>query len=692
MTVKVVFKGVVQGVGFRPSAQRLALEYNIGGQIKNSGGSVELIISAEPQTLDKYIRRLVSAFEIKSYEKTVTEDRRFDGFEIVSSSADGGAPFISPDRAVCAECERELRDPLNRRYRHPFISCVNCGPRYSVINALPYDRENITLSVFEMCEKCEEEYTNPQDRRCHAQTIACRECGPVTSMSVEDAAQLLKDGGVLAVKDTGGYHLACRADIPQSVNKIRELKHREKKPFAVMFSCIEEIEEYCFVGEKEKELLLSPVRPIVLLEARKGFDTSVCGGSSLTGAFLPGNPIQIMLLDEVSPLVMTSANISSRPIITDDEEIKELGVPVLSHNREIACAVDDSVVKVTAGRAQTVRRAAGYVPLAIEIDRSAREDTLCLGGDLKSVFAFHSGKYVYLSQPFGDLEDADVLSRYKENIKRFAALHSFGIDKTVCDAHPTYISSRLFGGERVQHHRAHIASVIAEHRLGGSVLGFAFDGTGYGDDGAIWGSEVFLYDGKTFERKEHLQYVKMPTSDEISRDARLALSCYLGGNELIDSAVRTGTGVVNSSSMGRLFDAVSALLCVCSYNTYEGECACALEELAKKAKKEYHIDVTLNPVDILMQLSDSSAPASERALGFHMMLCRLIVSLSEKYYKSCGVRQIALSGGTFNNKIITENTIRLLEDRGFDVYINELVPCGDGGLALGQAYIAASEK
>lgn len=696
MTVELTFKGIVQGIGFRPTAQRLALEYGVKGQIKNSGGSVKLIISKDSQTLDNYIQRLVSMFEIKSFEKKEIPEIPFEDFKIISSTKDCDTPFITPDLATCADCERELKDSSNRRFSHPFISCINCGPRYTVIRKLPYDRESITMSDFEICEECGKEYTTPQDRRCHAQTIACNNCGPATSITVEKAVEILKSGKILAIKDIGGYHLACRTDAPETVDQIRKIKGREEKPFAVMFSSLEEIEEYCFVNDKEKELLLSSARPIVLLEKKKNFHKSVCGESDYIGAFLPCNPLQILILENVSPLVMTSANISGEPIIIDDREIEKLGVDVISHNREILTPVDDSILKVTAGRVQFIRRARGYVPLAIEIEKKAKKDTLCLGGDLKSVFAFHRDKYVFMSQHFGDLEDADALKSFKESITRFADLHSFKADKIVADKHPNYYSSNLYRNDMtVQHHKAHIVSVIAEHKLKGKILGFAFDGTGYGDDGAVWGSEVFLFDENSkdkLQRKEHLEYTKMLSSDEISKNADLALACYLGGNDLIDKALKGNINTVNSSSMGRLFDAVCALLDIKHYNNFEGECACALESTAKKAKKAYPLEISLNPLEILTQIKNSVAPKEELALGFHMMICKMILSVCEKYRESDSISQVVLSGGTFNNKIITENTIKLLEEKDFMAYINEQVPCGDGGLALGQAYIAAMEE
>lgn len=694
MTKKLTFHGIVQGIGFRPAAQRIASDLNVKGQVKNSGGNVSLIISGKEQALDEFVRRLIAMFEINKYEIENINDLDFTDFKIVHSTSDNQTPFITPDLATCSECERELKNEKNRRFRHPFISCVNCGPRYTIMNTLPYDRENITMSDFDMCDECQTEYTAVYDRRCHAQTIACNHCGPETNISIDKAVGILKRGKILAIKDIGGYHLACRTDSVQSVNAVRKLKGRETKPFAVMFSSVDEIREYCKVNEREKKLLLSPARPIVLLEKIKDFDSSVCGESDYIGAFLPCNPIQIMILDQVSPLVMTSANISGEPIIIDDNEINKFGVDVLSHNRKILTPLDDSVIRVTAGRTQFIRRARGYVPLSIEINRNAKSDTLCMGGDLKAAFAFHRDKYVFLSQYFGDLDNKDVYDCFKSNITRFAKLHGFEQETTVCDAHPNYYSSNMFDADiKIQHHKAHIASVIAEHKLNGKVLGFAFDGTGYGDDGAVWGSEVFLFDKNRIKRVEHLKYTKMLASDEISKNAELALACYLGGNELVDSAIENNINTMLSSSMGRLFDAVCALLDIRHYNNYEGECACALERAAKRADKEYMLIPALDPADILTQIKNAmcESTAEEIALGFHMMICRLIADISEKYRNKYDVNQIALSGGVFNNRIITASTISILEEKGFSVYINERVPCGDGGIALGQAYLSGLE-
>lgn len=695
MTRRLTFNGIVQGIGFRPTAKRIAAELGVNGTVRNSGGNVEIIMTAQTQALDEFVRRLVDLFEIKNYTEDVIDNQNFTSFEIIHSTWDNNTPFITPDLATCRDCEKELKDKNNRRYNHPFISCINCGPRYTVINTLPYDRENITMSPFEMCGKCKDEYIETPNRRCHAQTIACNDCGPVTNITVNEAVNILNNGKILAIKDIGGYHLACKTDCNETVTQLRNMKGRETKPFAVMFNSIDEIKEYCFVNDKEEAFLLSSARPIVLLKKKKDFNPNVCGNSDFIGAFLPCNPIQIMILDKVSPLVMTSANISGEPIITDDEKIKKFGVDILSHNREILTPLDDSIVQIVAGRTQFIRRARGYVPLAIEINNTAKKDTLCLGGDLKSAFAFHRDKYVFMSQYFGDLEDEDVFRLYKSNIKRFSDLHGFKIEKIAADAHPHYYSSNMFNNDiTVQHHKAHIASVIAEHQLNGKVLGFALDGTGYGDDGAIWGCEVIRFNQKTFERVEHLDYTKMLASNETARNSDTALSCYLGGNTLIDTALKNNINTVMSSSMGRLFDAAASLLDIGHKNTYEGECAIALENAARRATEPINMNGSSNPKNILLQIKElkEKYPPNDIALGFHIMVCKMIYKIAVKYRKSENITQIALSGGVFNNRIITENTIKLLEEDGFSVYINEKVPCGDGGIALGQAFIASLEE
>jgi hydrogenase maturation protein HypF len=663
---------------------RLANELKIKGEVKNSGGNVTIIAQGTKEALDTLIQRLIAVFKIKYYNTQEIKDKNYTDFKIVHSNNDNDIPFITPDLATCADCEKELKDENNRRYHHPFISCVNCGPRYTIINSLPYDRERIVMNKFNMCDKCSNEYINPFDRRCHAQTIACNECGPATNISIDSAVKILQQDKILAIKDIGGYHLACKCNTDTAL-KLRELKGRETKPFAIMFSSTDEIKKYCKVSDKEEELLTSPARPIVLLEKIKDFPSGICDSSDYIGAFLPCNPIQIMILDRISPLIMTSANYSGEPIITNDKEIKKFNVDILSHNREILTPIDDSIVQINSGRTQFIRRARGYVPLAIDIGIKSDKKLLCMGGDLKSSFCIVNQGYAYPSQYFGDLEDVDYFNSYKENISRFCNLHSFTPDIKVCDKHPLYYSSNMFDCDiKVQHHLAHAYSVIAEHHLKGDVLSFVFDGTGYGDDSAIWGSEVFL----NTKRVEHLQYTKMIASDEISKNPDLALACYDKSNELINKAIENNINTVNSSSMGRLFDAVCSALDIKHYNTYEGECAQALESVAKTASKPFYIEPTLNPIQIIKAVKSATAPKNEVALGFHICLSELILNIAKKY----NVKQITLSGGCFVNRLLMSNTIKLLEENNFDVYTNEQVSSGDNGICLGQAYLAIMEE
>lgn len=633
--------------------------------------------------MDAFVQRLAAIFDIESYNKEKLPNTKYNEFKIVHSSNDNSIPFITPDLATCADCEKELKNENNRRYHHPFISCVNCGPRYTIINSLPYDRERITMSKFDLCEKCRKEYTTPSNRRCHAQTIACPECGPETGITINEAVKILENDKILAIKDIGGYHLACTCKTSTAL-KLREIKGREKKPFAIMFSSVEEIKEYCKVSNEEQKLLTSPARPIVLLEKIKDMPSGICDSSDYIGAFLPCNPIQIMILERVSPLIMTSANLSGEPIIIDDNEINKFGVDILSHNRDILTPIDDSIVQINAGRIQFIRRARGYVPLAIDIGINSEKKVLCLGGDLKSSFCILNNNFVYPSQYFGDLEDEDYFKAYKNNISRFCTLHSFTPEIIVSDKHPLYHSGSLFQSDiKIQHHLAHAYSVIAEHHLKGDTLSFVLDGTGYGDDGAIWGAEVFF----NRERVRHLEYTKMLASDDISKNADLALACYDGSNELINKAIERNINTVNSSSMGRLFDAVCAALDIKHFNSYEGECAAALESAARKAEKAFFIEPSLNPKKIIEAVKSAPAPKEEVALGFHIMLSELILNIAQEF----NVKQITLSGGCFVNRILLTNTIHLLEDNGFQVYTNEQVSPGDNGICLGQAYLSISE-
>ena len=714
MTKKYTISGIVQGIGFRPNVKRAAQKHGVKGYVKNLGGAVEIAAKGgDVQAFREEIKSLPQSL-ITSFHETDDADIDYDSFDIIESGIDSGSvPVLTPDLATCDRCMDEFYNPKNRRFMHPFISCTYCGPRYSIQQSTPYDRENITMADFEMCPECAREYTNITDRRCHAQTIACNKCGPKLSYTVSgdplsEAVRTIKNGGIVAVKDIGGYHFACAADNEAAAAALREIKRRDRKPFAVMFNTIVQIREYTETDELEEKTLLSPARPIVLVKKKRDFAPSVCGESDYIGAFLPCNPVQHYLTKMCGALVMTSANVSGEPIIIKNEDIFRLkretgGFEILSHNRRILTPLDDSVCRVICGKVQMIRRARGYTPLPIDIDNKTDKAILALGGDLKAAHCFAKNGRAYMSQYFGDLENADAYSAWESGIEHLGNILDLSPDVVIKDAHPLYLSGRSREGKTLQHHFAHMASVMAEHKISGSALGFVFDGTGYGEDGNIWGGEVIKYDGD-FTRQTSLEYTCLLGGDESALDAALTLDCYLisAGMEprsdsgtLVKAAVENNVNTVKSSSMGRLFDAVSALLGVRSYNSYEGECAIMLESAAAKADKLYPLTLSASQGkwqtsqlirDIVTAL-DNGADKKALALGFHKAVADAVISCAENENE----KNIILSGGVFANRILTEMCYAGLRERGYRVYINEQFPTNDGGIALGQVWWGAKE-
>ncbi len=771
--------GIVQGVGFRPFALRLADELNLSGNVRNRNGIVIINITGDKEALDEYVRRLaLSAPEgAKILKMDVDEitDREYEAdtgmkkedalrspmFVIAKSDAPATSeqtPALSPDIATCGRCEREMYDKNNRRYMHPFISCTDCGPRYSIIKNIPYDRETTSMHMFDMCGRCDNEYRNPKDVRCHAQTIACHECGPTLRLRKDkagddeeltgadalfEAKEMLDNGKIIAVKDIGGYHFVCRIGDTEAILKLRELKKRQSKSFAVMFKNTDEVKKYAYVNETEEKCLNSKARPIVLVKKIPGSDMfdEVCGDSIYIGAMLASNPVQIYLANESSaPLIMTSGNLGGEPIIISDEKmtalIKAKGIisGMLFHDREIMTPLDDSIVRVICGRMQVIRRARGYVPLPLRLKNCDCEKTiLASGGDLKASFCFLKDSQAVCSQYFGDLDDYDAGGAWKNNIKRMAELYNLKPHILVCDMHPHYYSAHMAKALydydeviKVQHHYAHIASVAAEHGLTGEILGFAFDGTGYGCDETIWGGEAILMKGCSFERLAHLEAVCMCGGDEIAKDADMALMCYMisAGEDpesvfdikipenkeklsLVKSVIEYKIGLAYSSSMGRLFDAVCALIGIRHYNNYEGECAMALEKAAceyeDSGKRQISCSLKCengvwDTAGLIKQILryrmqgayDTDAGRKEAAYAFHEAIASAVADYSYEYSKTKeGKIQIALSGGVFMNSLLTKMIIDKLKNDRFVVYFNEKVPVNDGGIALGQAYIAA---
>ena len=765
MTLLITVFGIVQGVGYRPFVARLAEELKVAGSILNCGGIVQIVAdSPSDALLDQFIQRLradqPAGADVIEIQTAVLPDSHPDGFHIVQSSraiqTDGMIasliprhPLIPADLPLCETCRQELYDPRNRRYLYPFISCVACGPRYSIIKDLPYDRDTVTMDIFPMCPACATEYTANLDRRRHAQTISCHDCGPQLILrsdgrilhrkeALDLSIRLLREGGVLALKGIGGYQLACLPSDEKAAQDLRQLKKRDKKPFAVMFPDMESLQDLCEVCDSEQTLLASAARPIVLLrkKAGKDFRPSVCGESRFIGAFLPYTPLHQLLTDACGPLVMTSANLSSNPILYRDEDMLEFASPFLSgvlyNERRITTPLDDSVARIVPGcrdLVQIIRRSRGYVPAPVLVRQRTAKAVLAMGGDLKSSFCLYHGDRAYISQYFGDMENPLVSKAYQENIVRMESLFEIRPEAIACDLHPLYfttgIADRLAKASQpaipvipVQHHHAHAASVMAEHNLD-QAIGVIFDGTGYGTDGAIWGGEFLLCRDRTYERLAHLGYVTLCGGDLAARNARLASQCYRiaadpAANEAVDdseemallrSAIRHQVNTSLTSSMGRLFDAVSAVLCIRDENTFEAECAIALENEAVKfaensrngvESEAVHFDIAFGPRETIVDqaglfksirtLAGHVDPGA-LAFAFHMavaeMVRRVCLDIREKTLENI----VVLSGGVFANMLLLQECIRQLEDCGFDVRINARVPSNDGGICLGQAWL-----
>jgi hydrogenase maturation protein HypF len=747
MTFIITVTGIVQGVGFRPFVARLAKELNITGTVMNSGGIVKIIAEGSNGAIDSFVHRLKfnqpSGADVGKIIVERVADVLFKDFSIISSDQnDDGIPLIPSDLPICDSCKSELYDSRNRRYYYPFISCVACGPRYSIIDSLPYDRNSITMREFTMCDECDHEYHELDNRRLHAQTISCHYCGPqlilMTSNStchnneaLDKSIEILRSGRILAVKGTGGYQFACLPTSKNAVNNLRALKNRDMKPFAVMFPSLDVIKKFCYINNEEESLLKSPATPIVLLKQKnKSFCRGVNAESQYLGGFLAYTPLHQLLTDACGPLIMTSGNIASNPIIIDDDEMLQMSSPylegVLYNKRKINTNLDDSVCRVICGKAQIIRRSRGYVPLSIDLQQESKRSVLAMGGDVKSCFCLYSFNRAYLSQYFGDMENYNVSRIYQKNLQRMSKMFGIHPEVIACDLHPHYITTHLAEKTaksqnikliKIQHHHAHAATVMAEYNLS-SCIGVVFDGTGYGTDGKIWGGEFLLCKANEYERLGHLGYITICGGDSASRNAELTACSYIYAAdetvqeaditkssyyELVKSAIVNKVNIQESSSMGRLFDAVSAILNIKKENTFEGECAIALEKSADiflegggapypmefridYGDKETLVDQVGLIKTVITGMNKGFSPEA-LALGFHKAIARMILNVCSHIRSSSGENRIALSGGVFANRILTEDSVALLTNAGFEVFINSVVPTNDSGICLGQAWL-----
>jgi hydrogenase maturation protein HypF len=740
-------RGRVQGVGFRPAVWRHARALALDGDVLNDGDGVLVRVAggrAGAAELVEALRRNPPPLaEIDSIETRGCAMVPEAGFRIVKSQHGVANTQVAPDARLCAACEAEIADPAARRFGYAFANCTHCGPRLTIINAIPYDRATTTMVEFPMCADCRAEYGNPDDRRFHAEPIACPACGPRLSLRdsagavaggdpTAEAARLLAAGAILAIKGLGGYQLACDATNAEAVARLRRGKRRDGKPFALMVRDLEMARRHCELDEVEARLLEGAAAPIVLLRARPGagIAAGVAPGLTSLGVMLPTTPLHALLLARVeTPLVMTSGNLTGEPQIIDDaeaaEEFAAIASHILSHDRAIANRVDDSVVRVMAGVPRLLRRARGYAPAPIRlpVGFEAAPDLLALGGELKSAFCLLKDGQAILSQHQGDLEQATAFADFRKNLALYRNLFGHVPAAVAVDMHPDYLSSKLGRGMgvpvvEVQHHHAHIASCLAENNWpldGGKVLGIALDGLGYGDDGAIWGGEFLLADYHGFTRLAHFKPVAMPGGTAAIREPWRNLHAHLRAASIgtgafaalqgkplaiLASMIERGINAPLASSCGRLFDAVAAALALCDgAQTYEGDAATRLEALAEDIDGGCGYDFAissgvLDPAPMWTALRDdlaAGAALAQIAARFHAGLARALTEMTRLLARTASFDTVALSGGCFQNRLLFEQTLRGLENAGFAVLSHARVPANDGGLALGQAAIAAAQ-
>lgn len=741
---RIKIRGIVQGVGFRPFVFRLAHRFELRGWVLNSSSSVIIHIEGKKEKLNEFIISLKKEKPAPAVIDYISiEDTKFEGFERFeikeSIEVKDGFQPVSPDLATCDDCLRELFDSKDRRYLYPFINCTNCGPRFTIIEDIPYDREKTTMKFFKMCEDCEREYRDPLSRRFHAQPNACPVCGPRVEYRkgilvekekwIEKAVEDLKKGLIVAIKGLGGFHLACDALNENAVQRLREKKLRRDKPFAVMMKDIEMVEKYCFFNDKEKEILLSLQRPILLLEEKEDskIAPSVAPNQKYQGVMLPSTPLHHILLSFYGkPLVMTSGNITEEPIAMENEEalerLKGIADSFLLHNRRIYSRYDDSVVRVIFDKKILQRRARGYAPFPIYLPLEVDEILGC-GGELKNTFCLTKKKYAFISQHIGDLENMETMENFIRTLELYKKLFRIEPKIVAYDLHPRYLSTqyalslenvKLIG---VQHHHAHMASCMIENEYTGKAIGVSFDGTGYGIDGKIWGGEFLLGDFKSFERKGHLSYIPLSGGEEtIKKPYRMALCyllsisdnvpSYLHENFLrilkdkeinaLKSMLENDFNTVLTSSSGRLFDAVSAVLGIREINSYEAQSAMELEMIVDKNEMGYY-PIEVNDNLIFDQLSIFNSVLEDIKKGvekgkisarFHNTIAQLILKGCEILRDSAGINTVALSGGVFQNLYLFKKVVNLLKSSGFSVLDHKKVPTNDGGISLGQAIIA----
>ncbi|MDX2345070.1 MAG: carbamoyltransferase HypF [Acidimicrobiia bacterium] len=736
--------GVVQGVGFRPTVYQLAMSLDLNGFVGNDSAGVFVELEGPRASIDDFVLRLLAdpppLAHIDAIERRDIDPAGDTEFAIVESRRnDNATTLVSPDLDVCADCRAEMNDPQDRRYRYPFINCTNCGPRFTITRETPYDRPLTTMASFLMCDRCQAEYDDPANRRFHAQPNACADCGPHvwlekdSRLPVDDVIAATRAriaaGEIVAIKGIGGFHLACDARNADAVATLRERKHRTAKPFAVMAADLATAEAVTDLVAEERRLLESRERPIVLVKESGDSDlvAGIAPGNSRIGVMLPYAPLHHLLLEPGDVWVMTSANYASEPIVKSNTEARaklgELADVLLLHDRSIHVHCDDSVVRVAAGAELPVRRSRGFAPFPVRLP-IAVPPTLAVGGELKATFCLADGKNGFMSQHIGDMENLETLDAFTAAVEHMTGLFRIEPERVVADMHPRYLSSRWaedhYGDRliRIQHHHAHIGSVMAESGHTGPVIGFSFDGTGYGTDGTIWGGEILVGDLDGLSRVGHLGVAQLVGGDAaVKRPYRMALSHLWAANvdwdkrlppvvhaseeerRIVRQQLETGLNSIETTSIGRLFDAVASIAGIRQEISYEGQAAIELEALGTPdAEGEYRFDLittdtglVLDPGAVIAAVAGdvvAEIPVAVISTRFHRALASAIVAAAREMRQRYHIDTAALSGGVFQNVTLLEAAKRGLEESGFEVLVHRLVPPNDGGLALGQVALA----
>jgi len=752
--VRIDIRGVVQGVGFRPFVYQLATKHNLKGWVCNTSESVKIEIEGEAEAIEQFLLDLREQAPPRAHIEDITTTycpaANYENFEIRHSIAEEGKyQLISPDIATCQDCLKEILNPDDRRYRYPFTNCTNCGPRFTIIKDIPYDRPLTTMNSFHMCPECQREYDNPLNRRFHAQPNACPKCGPKLELvdtkgnlvtcpdAITATSQLLREGKIIAIKGLGGFLLACDATSQEVINRLRQRKKRPSKPLAIMVASIEEAKKYCYVSGEEENLLLSPHSPIVLLKWKDDspVSASVAPRLKYLGVMLPYTPLHHLLLRETGlPLVMTSGNLSEEPIAKDNDEaisrLKGIADYFLMHNRDIYARYDDSVTMVERGTTQLIRRARGYAPHPVRLSFKSQQILAC-GAEEKTTFCLTRDEHAFLSQHIGDMENLETIEQFENTISLYKKL--FRIEPTIIahDLHPEYLATKYakelaaksdISLVPVQHHHAHIVSGMVDNEIKTPVIGVALDGTGYGTDDNIWGGEFLVADYQRFTRMGHLEYLPLPGGAiAIKKPYRIAVGYLLSllGRDVIKQDIPFLKKVDNAeidviqkliekrintpltSSCGRLFDAVSALLSIRGEIEYEAQAAIELEMLAYDEINEtdsYPFAIIKQDTLRVIRLQNMFAAiihdlqgnirTATIAIKFHNTIAQMVRELCQKISTKMGITQVVLSGGVFQNRLLLRRVISLLGDAGFTVFTHQQVPCNDGGISLGQAVIA----